>query len=110
MTGHSAGQACASRLDHHKIVGFVIELRLRYPHREELILKEVLRTNDPVLISYLQHVLNDAGIEVFVMDSHTSILEGSIGVLPRRLMVLEEDEAEAKRLIAEARSVRSSDG
>jgi len=73
-------------------------------------LKEVLRTNDPVLISYLQHVLNDAGIEVFVMDLHTSIVEGSLGVLPRRLMVLDEDEAAAKRLIDEARAQRPVDG
>jgi len=73
-------------------------------------LKEVLRTNDPVLISYLQHVLNDAGIEVFVMDLHTSIVEGSLGILPRRLMVLDEDEAAAKRLIDEARAQRPVDG
>ena len=73
-------------------------------------MKEVLRTNDPVLISYLQHVLNDAGIEVFVMDLHTSIVEGSLGVLPRRLMVLDEDETAAKRLIEEAQAQRSVDG
>ena len=73
-------------------------------------MKEVLRTNDPVLISYLQHALNDAGIEVFVMDSHTSIMEGSLGVLPRRLMVLDEDETAAKRLIEDARNQRPGDG
>ena len=73
-------------------------------------MKEVLRTNDPVLISYLQHVLNDAGIEVFVMDLHTSIVEGSLGVLPRRLMVLDEDESAAKRLIDEARAQRPVNG
>ena len=73
-------------------------------------MKEVLRSNDPVLISYLQHVLNDAGIEVFVMDLHTSIVEGSLGILPRRLMVLDEDETTAQRLIREARAQGSVDG
>lgn len=73
-------------------------------------MKEVLRSNDPVLISYLQHVLNDAGIEVFVMDLHTSIVEGSLGILPRRLMVLDEDETAAKRLVEQAQAERSVDG
>jgi hypothetical protein len=54
-------------------------------------MKEVLRTNDLVLLSYATHVLAEAGIEVHVFDAHMSAVEGSIGVFPRRLMVHEED-------------------
>ncbi|MEQ8246061.1 MAG: DUF2007 domain-containing protein [Alphaproteobacteria bacterium] len=51
---------------------------------------EVFRTNDPVLISWLEALLLGEGIESFVMDTHTSVLEGSIGAIPRRLMVVNE--------------------
>ncbi len=63
---------------------------------------ELLRTNDPVRLSFLVAFLADAGIEAVVLDSHTSILEGSIGAIPRRLMVRAEDAARARRLLAEA--------
>ena len=63
---------------------------------------ELLRTNDPVLISFLEAYLADSGIEVIVMDQHTSILEGSIGAIPRRLMVAGEDAPLARRLLDEA--------
>ncbi len=63
---------------------------------------ELLRTNDAVLISYIQALLADAGVEAVVLDQHTSNLEGSIGALPRRIMVLEEDEAAARGTLTEA--------
>ena len=63
---------------------------------------ELLRTNDPVLLSWLTALLTDAGIEAFVFDSHTSVLEGSIGALPRRLVVARADELRARQLLAEA--------
>ncbi|MFC3231524.1 DUF2007 domain-containing protein [Marinibaculum pumilum] len=63
---------------------------------------ELLRTNDAVLISYVQALLADAGVEAVVLDQHTSNLEGSIGALPRRIMVLEEDEAAARGALTEA--------
>ncbi|MBO6825814.1 MAG: DUF2007 domain-containing protein [Sneathiella sp.] len=50
-------------------------------------MEELLRANDPVLISYLVAVLQDEGIEAIVLDEHTSILEGSIGAIQRRVMV-----------------------
>lgn len=50
-------------------------------------MEELLRANDPVLISYLVSVLKDEGIEAIVLDEHTSILEGSIGAIQRRIMV-----------------------
>jgi hypothetical protein len=54
-------------------------------------MKELFRTNDMVLISYLQHRLHEEGIEPLTLDGHMSVLEGSIGVLPRRIMVDEDD-------------------
>ncbi|GLR80187.1 hypothetical protein TSH100_30680 [Azospirillum sp. TSH100] len=63
---------------------------------------ELLRTTDPVRLSWLVALLADAGIEAIVLDSHTSILEGSIGAIPRRLMVDTEDAAQAVRILREA--------
>ncbi len=65
-------------------------------------MRELLRTTDAVRLSWLVALLADAGIETFVFDTHTSIIEGSIGAIPRRLMVLEEDEAEAIRVLKAA--------
>jgi hypothetical protein len=64
-------------------------------------MKELLRTNNVIYLSYAQAVLKDAGIETLVFDGHMSIVEGSLGVLPRRLMVADDDEATARRLLAE---------
>jgi hypothetical protein len=63
-------------------------------------MKEVLRTNDLVLLSYATHVLAEAGIEALVFDAHMSAVEGSIGAFPRRLMVKEEDIAKALRALS----------
>jgi hypothetical protein len=60
-------------------------------------MKEVLRTNDLVLLSYATHVLAEAGIEAVVFDAHMSAVEGSIGAFPRRLMVNEDDFTKALR-------------
>ncbi|GEO38718.1 hypothetical protein GGE65_002640 [Skermanella aerolata] len=65
-------------------------------------MKELLRTVDPVLLSWLTALLADAGIEAVVLDTYTSILEGSIGAIPRRLMVVEEDYDAARRILVEA--------
>ncbi len=64
--------------------------------------KELLRTNDPVLISYLTALLAAHDIEVMILDRHTSIIEGSLGILPRRVMVADEDEARARALMKAA--------
>jgi hypothetical protein len=58
-------------------------------------MREVLRTNDPVLLSFARSVLEAEGIEAIVFDDHMSVMEGSIGVLPRRLMVADEDGSRA---------------
>ena len=65
-------------------------------------MKQLLRTNDPVLLSWLDVLLRDAGIESVVFDTHTSILEGSAGAIPRRLMVIDDDFAAARKLLIEA--------
>jgi hypothetical protein len=63
---------------------------------------ELLRTNDAVLISAVEALLVGAGIECVVADRYMSVLEGSIGVLPRRVLVIEEEAAKARRLLTEA--------
>lgn len=65
-------------------------------------MRELLRTTDPVRLSWLTALLADAGIDAVVLDTHTSILEGSIGAIPRRLMVEEGDVAQASRVLREA--------
>ena len=65
-------------------------------------MKELVRTNDPVRLSWLQALLAGAGIDSIVLDTHTSIVEGSIGAIQRRLMVLEEDHRRACVLLADA--------
>jgi len=64
-------------------------------------MKELFRTNDPVRLSWAQAVLADAGIYAVVLDSYTSIVEGSIGAIQRRLMVSTDDFTRAQLLIAE---------
>jgi len=63
--------------------------------------KELLRTNDPVLLSFATALLKDERIDAVVLDGHTSILEGSIGAIPRRLMVPDAEHARARRLLKE---------
>jgi SAM-dependent methyltransferase len=65
-------------------------------------MKELLRTTDPVRISWLTALLADQEIEAFVLDSHTSILEGSASAIPRRLLVSDHDYEAASRLLAAA--------
>jgi hypothetical protein len=65
-------------------------------------MREVLRSNDAVRLSWLVALLSDAGITAVLFDTHTSIVEGSIGVLPRRLMVEDGDHARALRILRDA--------
>lgn len=63
---------------------------------------ELMRTNDPVLISFVEALLRDADIAHFVADQNMSILEGSLGVLPLRVMVDDEDAEAARRILVDA--------
>ena len=62
-------------------------------------MQELLRSTDITLIAYAQAILKDAEIAFFELDTNTSVLEGSLGILPRRLMVREDDYASALRLM-----------
>jgi hypothetical protein len=62
-------------------------------------MREILRTNDPTVIAFATALLGGEGIHCFPLDHNMSVLEGSLGILPRRLMVLDEDwEAAAEAL------------
>jgi|TARA_R110000850_G_scaffold23283_18_gene68755 hypothetical protein len=63
--------------------------------------KELIRSNDPVLLSYLMSVLEEEDIDAILLDEHTSVLEGSIGAIQRRVMVLAEDLDRAKRILVD---------
>jgi hypothetical protein len=65
-------------------------------------MKAVIKTNDPVLLSFAANVLEQEGIAHAVFDENASVMDGSAGFLPRRLMVLDEDYAAAERLLREA--------
>lgn len=62
-------------------------------------MRELLRTNDPTVIAFATAILEGEGIDVFQMDVHMSVLEGSIGVLPRRLMVRDGDHFRAAAIL-----------
>ncbi|MBC7157676.1 MAG: DUF2007 domain-containing protein [Rhodobacteraceae bacterium] len=62
-------------------------------------MKELLRSTDPTVIAFATALLEGEGIEVFLMDVHMSVLEGSIGILPRRMMVRERDHFRATAVL-----------
>ncbi len=65
-------------------------------------MEELLRTNDIVLISFVESLLRDAGITAMVIDQNMSIIEGSLGVLPRRVMVRSDELEEARGILKDA--------
>jgi hypothetical protein len=65
-------------------------------------MRELVRTNDLVLISAIEALLRGAGIEYVVLDQNMSVLEGSLGMLPRRILVDEGSVTRARRLLQEA--------
>ena len=64
-------------------------------------MKELLRTNDPTVIAFATALLDGEGIAAFAVDVHMSALEGSIGILPRRLLVRDDELARARRALAD---------
>jgi len=72
---------------------------------------ELVRTNDLVLISFVESVLTQGGVRFFVADNHMSAVEGSLGFLPRRIMVDTDQRELARQLLSEAGLSRElSDG
>ena len=65
-------------------------------------MREIVRTNDPVTISVIEALFDGAHIAYMVLDQNMSVLEGSIGILSRRIMVADEQETEARQLLTEA--------
>jgi hypothetical protein len=65
-------------------------------------MRELMRTNDAVLISAIEALLNGADIGHLVVDQNMSVLEGSIGIFPRRILVEEDQIDTARRLLKEA--------
>jgi len=73
-------------------------------------MEELTRSNDPIRLSFLTHLLAEAGIEVVVLDQHTSqMFFGSLNGLEQRLMVASEDLAQARRLMREADPLQAAD-
>jgi hypothetical protein len=64
-------------------------------------MREILRTNDPTVIAFSTALLRGEDIDCFVLDVHMSVLEGSIGLLPRRLMVADRDTFLARRVLSD---------
>lgn len=65
-------------------------------------MKELLRSNDLVFLSYVSHVLDAEGVDYLLLDTYTSAVEGSIGAIPRRLMVGEDEFDRARRILGNA--------
>jgi len=66
------------------------------------LVRELIRTNDRVLLSFAMSLLRDAGIEAILVDANMSILEGSVGILPQRILVYSGSYDEARRVMYEA--------
>lgn len=64
-------------------------------------MQELIRTTDPTIIAFATALLNGEGIAAFAFDVHMSTLEGSIGILPRRLMVHDDDVVRARRVLTD---------
>ena len=74
---------------------------------------ELIRTNDPVVLSFAESLMRDAGIHFLVADQATSLMEGSLGMLPRRFLVDGERAVEARGILTDAglgQELRDDDG
>ena len=65
-------------------------------------MQELVRTNDAVLISAIEALLKGADIDHMIVDQNMSVMEGSIGIFPRRILVDEDEFDAARRLLEEA--------
>jgi Putative prokaryotic signal transducing protein len=70
--------------------------------RWETAVRELVRTNDAVLLSAIQALLQAADIPHLLLDQNMSVLEGSLGILPRRILVADEYVRPARRLLQDA--------
>lgn len=65
-------------------------------------MEEIVRTNNLVTISFIEALLKDAGIVPFIADQNMSVIEGSLGILPRRVLVPADRADEARRILRDA--------
>jgi hypothetical protein len=65
-------------------------------------MREIVRTNVPVLISAVTALLDGGGIRYLVLDRNMSIVEGSLGFLPQRILVAEDFERSARKILEDA--------
>jgi hypothetical protein len=65
-------------------------------------MRAILSTTNPVRLSFIVALLADAGIETVVLDTHASIVDGSIGAIPRRVRVDDDAHAQATAILREA--------
>lgn len=65
-------------------------------------MKLVMKTTDPLVVSFVLNLLEQEGIKAFEFDQNFSAVEGSIGIFPRRIMVIDDDLEEAQSLIKKA--------
>lgn len=65
-------------------------------------MKELVRTNDLVLITLIEALLKEQSIDYLVLDQNMSVLEGSVGAIPRRIMALNDDYDRARRILIDA--------
>ena len=75
---------------------------LKISAAEGVLMHELLRSNDAVLLSFAEAVLRQMGIFCLVADQHISVIEGSIGAFPRRLLVDSDDATAGRRALEEA--------
>lgn len=73
-------------------------------------MKEVARSTDPVRLSFLTALLADAGLTVIPLDTHASIVQGSLGIIPQRLMVVDDEFEAAIAVLRDAGEWYEPDG
>jgi hypothetical protein len=88
-------------MDYSRSYGWVVK-KLIGRNRGYRQMKELLRSNDAVLISFVSALLEEARVGFEVADQNMSVLEGSIGALPRRVLVEEDQLSRARRILTEA--------
>ena len=64
-------------------------------------MKEIIRTNDLATIAHIKLLLTNEGIKYFELDVHMSALEGSISILPRRIMVVDSVFERAREILTD---------
>ena len=65
-------------------------------------MRELTRSSNPVFVSWLEATFRAEGVESFVLDQNMSVLEGCVGILPRRVMVVDEDFERAQAILQKA--------